>query len=263
MISILVVVPTLNSCHLLPRLVRSLEEQSFTRWRVLFVDGKSDQCHKNWLRDQCAKDARFQWEEESPNVKGIFSAMNQGFRHAREDEWILFWGSDDIAADKDVFQKVENGLKSIGSRADLYICSARYYSMGDLLRDGYTIKKDRISRFEPSRTFRESLFWGSTPPHQATLVGPGARRLLNSYNEEFRITADLDYFLRLSQLGQIQVFVDTLVLVLMGNAGVSARECKRRTIEVIRSYRKSFGYLWIFPFVLRYTRRAWSILKQL
>jgi hypothetical protein len=103
------------------------------------------------------------------------------------------------------------------------------------------------------------LFWGSTPPHQATFFGPGARRLLNSYDEGFRLTGDLDYFLRLSSLDDIRIFVDNIVLVLMGNSGVSARESKRRINEVISSYKKAFGYLWFFPFLLRYLQRLWSI----
>jgi hypothetical protein len=145
---------------------------------------------------------------------------------------------------------------------DLYICSGRYYSTNHLLEDDSKLRMQRFSSFISRKTFRESLFWGSTPPHQATLFGPGARRLLNSYDDDFRLTGDLDYFLRLSRLGGIRVFVDNIVLVLMGNSGVSARESKRRINEVVTSYKKAFGYLWTFPFLLRYIQRLWSILVK-
>ena len=60
-----------------------------------------------------------------------------------------------------------------------------------------------ISMFQPEgvlRTaFRNALLLGSTPPHQATLFGPGARSMLNQYAAGFRLSADLDYFLRLSR----------------------------------------------------------------
>jgi glycosyltransferase involved in cell wall biosynthesis len=262
MFSILVIVPTLNSYHLLPRLVKSLQDQSYSGWRVLFIDGKSSQIHKDWLQNQCNKDSRFNWEEEIIGRKGIFAAMNQGFKHAAEDDWVLFWGSDDIAQDKDVFRTVGQKLSSMAIQPDLYICCGRYYSSNHLLEGYDTLRMQRFSRFRSRKTFRESLFWGSTPPHQATFFGPGARKQLSSYDEGFRLAGDLDYFLRLSRLEGIRIFVDNIVLVLMGDSGVSAKESKRRITEVVFSYKKAFGSLWFFPFLSRYWQRLWSILTK-
>lgn len=262
MLKILLVVPTLDSYQLLGQLVRSLEEQSFRHWRVLFIDGRSNKQHKEWLKYQCDRDDRFRWEDERYNHRGIFAAMNQGFMHASDDEWVLFWGSDDIAAEKNIFEKIEQRLKDMNDSPDLYICRARYYSMDRLLKNDCTMVKRRFSTFIPRGTFRDSLFWGSTPPHQATLFGPGARRILDSYDEEFKLTGDLDYFLRLSQHTDVRIFVDRLVLVLMGDSGVSANENKRRFREVTRSYKKSFGSLWYFPFMMRYLQRIRSLLVQ-
>lgn len=38
--SLLVVVPTLNSHALLPRLLDSLQQQIWPHWRLLFIDGR-------------------------------------------------------------------------------------------------------------------------------------------------------------------------------------------------------------------------------
>lgn len=262
MFSILIVIPTLNSYHLLTRLIESLDEQSFTKWRVLFIDGASSRDHKAWLDNLCSHDSRFQWEEEISQGNGIFAAMNQGFRHAVGDDWVLFWGSDDIAADRDIFRQVEKRLLGMEIKPDLYICRARYFFISHGLDGGFQMRMQRYSTFIPRQTFRDSLFWGFTPPHQATFFGPGARRLLDSYDEELRLTGDLDYFLRISQFAEVRVFVDELLLVLMGNSGVSTRENKRRIKEVIKSYKKSFGYLWLFPFVMRYCQRLRSLMVQ-
>jgi glycosyltransferase involved in cell wall biosynthesis len=258
MFSILVVVPTLNSYHLLSNLVRSLEVQTFTNWRVLFIDGKSSVPHREWLREQCSKDSRFHWEEETYSGRGIFAAMNQGFKHALEKDWLLFWGSDDMAASKDAFKKVEEAFMLTDTQPDLYIFSGRYYSCKYLLEGKHNLKKTRFSRFILRKTFRNSLFWGSTPPHQATLFGPSARRLVQQYDETYKLTGDLNYFLSLSTIRNIRVYVDDLVVVLMGDSGVSGRQGLHRLREVIRSYRSSFGNLWIFPFVMRYIQRSWS-----
>lgn len=258
MFSILIVVPTLDSYQLLPRLVSSLEAQTFRNWRVLFVDGNSCSTHKEWLRDQCTKDNRFHWEEETDPGKGIFAAMNQGFKHAFEEDWLLFWGSDDMAADKDNFKKVEEAVSIAKEKPELYICSARYYSIKSLLEGNSKLKLSRFSRFQFRKTFRNSLFWGSTPPHQATFFGPGARSLVQQYNEAYRLSGDLDYFLHLSQTKNILVFIDDLVLVLMGDSGVSRKESLKRFREVSRSYKHYFKYQWFFPFIMRYIQRSWS-----
>ena len=262
MFSILVVVPTLNSYHLLSNLVRSLEAQTFTNWRVLFIDGKSSLTHKEWLREQCSKDSRFHWEEEACGGRGIFAAMNQGFKHALEEDWLLFWGSDDMAASKDAFRKVEEVFLAAKKQPDLYIFSARYYSIKYLLEGKHNLKKTRFSRFILRNTFRNSLFWGSTPPHQATLFGPGARRLVQQYDETYKLTGDLNYFLSLSTTSNICVYANDLNLVLMGDSGVSGKQGMRRIGEVIRSYRNSFGNMWVFPFIMRYIQRTWGNLLR-
>jgi glycosyltransferase involved in cell wall biosynthesis len=147
MISILIVVPTLNSYRLLPRLVQSLKTQSFISWRVLFVDGNSSREHKDWLVQQCNSDQRFHWEDEVNPGRGIFAAMNQGFMRARKDDWVLFWGSDDIVADPEIFERVSDTISAMNKEPDLYICSARYYSMDHLLKHG-SLELNRCSRFK-------------------------------------------------------------------------------------------------------------------
>ena len=261
MFSVLVVVPTLDSYLILPRLVRSLESQTFTNWRVLFVDGKSSITHKEWLREQCRKDSRFCWEDETDSGRGIFAAMNQGFKHASKEDWLVFWGSDDIAADKDSFKHVEARIMLIANPPDLYICGGRYFSVNGPAEDP-ELDVNRFSRYIHRKTFRNSLFWGSTPPHQATFLGPGARSLVAQYNSSYKLSGDLDYFLRLSLAGDISIYVDELVLVLMGDSGISRKQNQQRLSEVIRSYRQSFGYLWLFPFTMRYIQRFWSIIYR-
>lgn len=261
MISIFIVVPTLNSYHLLPRLVKTLRDQTFTNWRVLFIDGNSSREHKDWLVQQCSEDQRFCWENETNPGKGIFAAMNQGFLQARKDDWVLFWGSDDIVAEVGIFKQINATITAMHNKPDLYICSARYYSMKQLLENG-SLVPNRFSRFRFSQSLRHSLFWGSTPPHQATFFGPGAREQLDRYDERFRLTGDLDYFLRLSSRRSLRIFVDPSVLVLMGDSGASATQDQKKYKEVVQSYRKSFGWIWIIAFVSRYFQRLVSVIQK-
>ena len=70
-----------------------------------------------------------------------------------------------------------------------------------------------------SSQYRRSLFLGSTPPHQATLFGPGSRSKLAYYSAGFRLSADLDYFLKLSRHHDLLVQCLDLELVHMADGG--------------------------------------------
>ena len=96
--SLLIVVPTLDSHSLLPRLLASLQQQSWPHWRLLFIDGPSGPAHRHWLEQCCQAEPRCRWIAQDPDASGIFGAMNQGFAAAGPRDWLLFWGSDDWAA---------------------------------------------------------------------------------------------------------------------------------------------------------------------
>jgi glycosyltransferase involved in cell wall biosynthesis len=258
-VSLLIIVPTLNSCILLPRLLSSLQAQSWPHWRLLFIDGPSDQGHRQWLEECCAADTRCRWVLQDPDYPGIFGAMNQGFSQATPGDWLLFWGSDDWAAGPGVLAHVVDSLdcaEGQGASPDLLVCTARYAdaASGTLTRSTVFHSPGVLG----SVAYRRSLRFGSTPAHQATLFGPGARRILASYAPGFRLSADLDYFLQLSRQPGLRVQCLDLELVHMSDGGVSGQQTQRRLQEVSRAYWRAFAWFWWFPFTARYIRRLAS-----
>lgn len=255
--SLLIVVPTLNSHTLLPRLVHSLQQQTWPHWQVLFIDGPSCSEHRRWLQQCCSSDSRCRWIEQDPAQPGIFGAMNQGFASAAFEDWLLFWGSDDWAASPQCLHEAMISIASAIRCPDLLVCKGRY-------ADACNLRLGRTTRFQSSGLldsfhFRLALLFGSTPPHQATLFGPGARSRLSHYSEDFRLAADLDYFLQLSRSSDLRVQCLDLELVHMADAGVSGQQTQRRLQEVCLAYRRSFSSGWWFAFVARYIRRLASL----
>lgn len=186
--------------------------------------------------------------------------MNQGFAEAEPHDWLLFWGSDDWAAGPTVLSELVSALdrsSSTCSTPDLLVCRGRYAVAADKSLSRKTV-------FQPAgvlstNDYRRALWFGSTPPHQATLFGPGARRHLSRYTPNFRLSADLDYFLQLSRIPELRVECLDLELVHMADAGVSGQQTQRRLHEVARAYQRAFGWRWCFPFVARYIRRLVSL----
>ena len=259
-ISFLIVVPTLNSFELLPRLVASLQNQTFASWRLCFVDGPSSAEHRAWLVNCCEADLRCSWVLQHPDEFGIFGAMNQGFAMATSMDYLLFWGSDDWAASPSVLSDLALNIagNNVTDIPDLVVCRGRYVSQT-------TNTISRPSVFHPagflnSFYFRKALFCGATPPHQATAFGPGSRKRLARYSQGFRLSADLDYFLNLSRYPDICVQCLDLELVYLADGGVSGQQTQRRLREVYSAYRRAFGWGWFFPFFVRYLRRLLSVL---
>lgn len=270
--SLLIVVPTLNSHALLPRLLESLQQQTWPHWQLLFIDGPSSRPHRQWLERCCTLEPRCSWIAQDPDQPGIYGAMNQGFTAACDPtsptDWLLFWGSDDWAASPTVLADAMATLGATNtsrvdgreSWPDLLVCSGRYANA----RSG---SLGRATVFQPSgvlprAAYRRALLLGSTPPHQATFFGPGARSKLSHYAPGFRLSADLDYFLQLSSHPDLRVQCLDLELVHMDTAGISGQQTQRRLQEVRHAYQRAFGWIWWFPFLSRYLRRIATLLER-
>jgi glycosyltransferase involved in cell wall biosynthesis len=257
---IVLVVPTLNSHHCLPDLVASLERQTWPHWQVLLIDGGSQDGTVGYLRHLCAEDPRFRWQGQEPRFKGIYGAMNQGMERvaanpAWSQAWVLFWGSDDWAASPQVLGTVANHLDQLakaGRSPDLLVCRARYAKRN---RQGQLVL-GRRSTFRLLGSYRWSVFLGRIPPHQGTLFGPTVRRRLPSYAGGFDLSADLDYFLRLSCFADASVDVLPLDLVEMASTGVSGQRNQQRFREVKWAYQRRYGPLWWISYGLRYLKRG-------
>ncbi len=258
-LSLLLVVPTLNSYSLLPRLLSSLQQQSWPGWRLLFVDGQSTVEHRHWLTRCCIEESRCSWVIQDPSEPGIFGAMNHGFAMAYPHDWLLFWGSDDWAAGPDVFLQAITMILSNAHTPDVVVCRGRYVDAisGSFTRPSVFHKVGSIS----IGSYKRALFLGSTPPHQGTFFGPGVRSRLQRYDTSFMLSADLDYFLQLARVMGLSILSLDLELVHMADAGVSGIQTQRRLHEVRKAYRHAFGFFWLVPFVARYLRRFTSLVS--
>ena len=262
-IKFLIVIPTLDSYKILQPLIDSLLKQTYKNWSVLFIDGPSCNKHREFLIELSGKDSRFKWEREKrENHNGIYVAMNQGFSFAKDNEWIIFWGSDDYASNTNILERIANKIRSIGeSNICLLINNSQYYNMKSLRTDRSSSFNHKKEMKYNSKSFRKSMFLGASPPHQGTIFSPNAYNLINKYSDEFKIAADLDYFLKLSKIAKRDFYTTKINLVYLGLGGISSIQSLRRYKEVIKIYYREFKLLFFIPFICRYIRRFYSLLK--
>ena len=264
-ISFLFIVPTLNSSHLLNQLITSLKNQSYENWRLILIDGLSKQEHIKVLEDFTQQEERCSWTTQPANYKSIYGAMNYGISLAKENEWIIFWGSDDYAHSDKILNDVVELIKFSSDNnfePDMLTLSGDYFDplTKRIVRKSY-FKKSHCKFMNSDTHFRRNMFLGSVPTHQATIFKESLFKVKNQYNENYKLAADLEYFLNLSRLKNKNIVNSNIDLVLISNGGVSGKKTLLRIWEVCRSYKNEFKYTWIIPFVFRYLKKI--LLKYL
>ena len=258
--SIKIIVPTLNSYLILPKLINSLKIQTWKDWNLLFVDGDSTKKHFNWIKTLCLDDSRLNIIKQDKRSKGIYGAMNQGFKTIKDNELVLFWGSDDWAISPSAFEDIISKVNSFKNKYDLLICRGRYidFKSKRIIRKSYFLK-NKFSIYLDRKMFRKSLFLGMTPPHQTTFFTKNAFDKLSSFSENLELASDLDYFLNFSSIDEISIIVLNNQLVNISTNGVSSKKNILRFKEVFYSYKKFFGMFFFVPYILRYIRRIFII----
>ena len=253
MINFLIIVPTLNSYKLLPNLIRSLNEQTYKNWRLVFVDGKSNPDHKKYLNTVCKENKKFKLLNQSKSSKGIYGAMNDGIAFSTKNDCILFWGSDDWADNKNILLNLSKLINKFHEEFDLIIGGGTYYNLKS--------QRTRISKFNYFRNFNLSLLLGSSPPHQGTIFSHKAISKLSFFDENITLSADLDYFLKISKFNDLQIKIYKGNIVKMREGGISGRESKKKFAQVLRCYKRRYRYFWLFTFIMRYFRRLLDLIK--
>lgn len=256
-----IIVPTLNSYKLLPRLINSLMEQTHQYWRVLFIDGDSNIEHKSFLNNLILNNTKFEYINQIDLNSGIYGAMNQGLKHVRENEWVFFWGSDDWLENKNVLLKINKNLhKKDFEKCDIKVFSARFFDNNDSKSRRIFFTNSKIKCYN-NKQFTSELFWGNTPPHQSTLFGPKLLRKKIIFDENLKIASDLLFFLKISYLKDLNVKVVDDQIINLGNSGVSSRNNLIKLKEVFYCYYKFFKTKAVVSFVARYFKKFFSKLN--
>ncbi len=259
-IKFLIIVPILNPTHVVKDLIKSVINQTYKNWRLVFIDGNSDEQNIKNIKAISRKDKRIKIETQSKFEVGIFGAMNQGFKLAQQDEWIIFWGSDDFAINEKVLSSLNTQInKSKNHKIDLLIYGAQYINLTSRKKGRKSIFLFKNSILK-SEEYNHYLFSGFAPPHQGCIFSPKLIKRRSFYQKGFYLSADLDYFLQISKLKNLVIFNCNQIIVMMGDGGVSGKYTVRRLLEVRKAYKRRFGKIWIIPVFLRYVRRILSLL---
>ena len=266
-INFLFIVPTFNAGLNINKFSKLLIEQTYKNWRVVFVDGGSCQEDLHLFKELICLDKRFSFVNQINKSTRIFGAMNEGFKLAERDEYLFFWGSDDFIYEKKTLENINKIIlanrNNLFEKNHFYVFKSRYFNTRKNLQRRFSSfpRYKNLSIFQKNY-FSILLFFGFTPPHQATLFTPISRKILNKYSTEYKLSADLDYFLTISKTIDITYKYEDLQVVNMSDSGISSKYLFQRLNNVFCIYLKFYKFLFFVPFITRYIIKIFAKFKS-
>ena len=196
-----IIIPTYNSEALIKKSLQSILIQTYTKYEVLVIDGKSTDKTIDVVTEIAKNHKQVTYISEKD--KGVYDAMNKGIELAKGD-WLYFLGSDDTLRDKNVLQKVIAVLEQKN-------CDVLY---------GNVIKSGNNSIYAGEFTYR--MLNERNICHQAIFVNKSVFNRIGNFNLKYKVLADWVHNFRWFFNPEIKHKYTDLVIANYSDGGFSA-----------------------------------------
>jgi len=202
-ISVITVV--FNSKALIETTIKSVFQQTYSSIEYIIIDGASTDGTTQLIEPYRSKLAVFVSEKD----RGIYDAMNKGLARATGD-YVVFMNSGDLFYENITLEKVF----SAAAAADVYYGNTKIIDLnGNVIGD----KRQK----PPMKLNWKSLKYGMCVSHQSFIA---KRSLCEPYNLNYKLSADIDWVIRVLKKAQTIVNVNgTISKYLEGGASVKGR----------------------------------------
>jgi len=244
-----IITATYNSDLFLQRTIDSVASQDHTDLEYIIIDGGSTDDTLNIVQSNNQFISKFISEKDN----GIYSALNKGIKLAT-GEVIGFLNSDDVFSNNHV-------ISSIAKCFEIKKCDVLY---GNLVYQTKHTTNPKTVRYWKSNIFHSGcLKYGWMPPHPTLYCKKSIYDQFGLYNEEFKISADYDYILRIFKQPEINKIYYPSIIVKMNIGGISngtIHGILQKTNEDLKALRlnKVGGY---YTIAFKYLRKIRQLIK--
>ena len=161
---------------------QSLLMQKYRNWTHLIIDGKSRSTTVNKLK----KLSNAKTLVVSESDKGIYNAMNKGWKLAPDSSWIIYLNSGDYLIDNNSLNKISDKIKQ---NKNLKILIAPFEERNPASKVWYTKLVSRPN-------VRNQLFCYGYASHQGMAIKKIVFSKLDGFNENFEVASDWDFYIR-------------------------------------------------------------------
>lgn len=210
---ITIIIASFNSGTTISEALQSVSNLSFSCWECLVIDGGSTDNTISIIQKYRDRDSRFRYISEPD--EGIYDAFNKGWKNAN-GEWIYYCGSDD--------KLMHDGLEKL----------KEYIDTECAVISGHVLKK----QIDGKETIWYSKGFGGC--HQGKITRKSVLENMNGYNTEYRILADLDFYIRLRNKGyKVRNIPEVIASFDAGGASHNLKNLPRRTCERYYIYKRN------------------------
>lgn len=209
-----IVVVSLNPGKRLRDTVYSILNQTFTDYEVIIKDGGSKDASADFLKKEGILEKYPQIRFVTQPDKSIYDGMNQAVSYA-EGNYIQFLNCGDLFYEKEVLQKVADGIKKQG---DLSGPAIFYGNQYNLLQDSIVTSAPQINDFTCYR---------NVPCHQVCFYD---KRLFEkrAYLPQYTVRADYEHFLYSVYEEKAQTFSMPVTVCVYEGGGYSETKENRK-----------------------------------
>jgi len=233
-----IITATYNSEKSLQRTIDSVVSQNYTDIEYIIIDGGSTDNTLNIIKSNSHQITKFISEKDN----GIYNALNKGIMLAT-GEIIGFLNSDDVFANNKIISKIANFFQ-------IKKCDVLY---GNLVYQTKDNVNPKTVRYWKSNIFHVGcLKYGWMPPHPTLYCKKNIYDQYGLYNEQFEISSDYDFILRIFNRHEIIKSYFPTIIVKMDVGGISNRSIKsiirksKEDLQVLKINRVGGLYTLVF-----------------
>lgn len=227
-----VIIPTYNRADLIPRAIASATEQTYQNLEIIVVDDASGDSTTEVVKN--IADSRLRYIRHEANLGGS-TARNTGIDLA-QGEYIAFLDSDDLWLNNKIEQQLAAILNSAESEN---IVSYTQFQLSN--RSLYRPSIFPSRGIKASEAVAEYLWLAQGEMLTSTLMLSRQLAVKVRFNAELNKHQDLDFVLRLAELGAKFIFVPRVLTIWHNEARsdrISQSPNYRSSLEWIQNYRQ-------------------------
>ena len=220
-----IITVTLNSEKTIRDTLNSVYSQSYKDIEHIIVDGGSNDKTLSILKKYPNKKKKLFLKKKF----GIYKSINYGIQKS-SGEYICILNSDDIFQSNKTIKKLVDFINK-NKNTKIFLGNVAYFDNSDYYK---------ITRFYSSKGFKKwKMKFGLMPPHPASVIKKEIYNKHGLYNENFRIAADFEFFLRLFLIKNENFKVINQTNIRMRSGGISGKNILSywiSTLEILKSF---------------------------
>ena len=210
---------TSNSEKTIKNCCLSISYQSYNNIEHIISDKNSKDKTISIIREYGAKNLIIHEQKSS----GIYGALNEGMRLSNGGI-IGILHSDDEFIDKDVIKIVADKFSQ--NNLDVLFSNIFYTKKNDTSKIIRKWKSNLIEGIQSSNVLNKKINNGWMPPHTAIFFKKSLLEKIGYYNENFIISSDYDFIIRMFRESDLKIFFLDKYTVKMRAGGISNKNIK-------------------------------------